>query len=497
MKRYIAFLLATLMCANLCACGAEQTEPEVEDKEVQDEFSTSTEILMQGNNTKKIHTDIDKSAWTVKNLTLRYLNQEIKDKEKLYINEGKTVIEVLADEKKTKDYNVESSDLEICACSVAEQGQLILDYSGMGESIITIQIDSLQHQFVVCSPEPLMLQYKGKKYAPKAEIYLPFDEAVDSLTVLWNGEIYENYQTYTYLDYERQAASLDLQPIEPGWYPLTIQVEDMRGEFFIVYADPITGEIPQRVDYDPIIDYYQIPQGLGSPQYSADEIKKMIADDLTLDEVAAKISTVSDLVQYLHQKKYSGDNSGDIDFWWNNRKWGVNRNAQTVFGNNQGNCGGDSNLANYILSGDYDEQGYVQETANMGGHVYNYFKEDGIYYFIDLTLIIRSKGTYDNSSYRIYATTDPNEYSKYYIDKNHKQNNSKEEGYLLLHYMYERNGSHAPVGTSEVRTVCNGPYVVLSKEIENVVQFLYIDESVSEPKFVQSPPQSEWPKEAR
>ena len=31
MKKYTAFLLAALMCANLCACGAEQAEPEVEE----------------------------------------------------------------------------------------------------------------------------------------------------------------------------------------------------------------------------------------------------------------------------------------------------------------------------------------------------------------------------------------------------------------------------------------------------------------------------------
>ncbi|MBQ9968917.1 MAG: hypothetical protein IJP15_00275 [Oscillospiraceae bacterium] len=37
MKRYIAFLLAALMCTNLCACGAEQTEPEVEEVPVEEE----------------------------------------------------------------------------------------------------------------------------------------------------------------------------------------------------------------------------------------------------------------------------------------------------------------------------------------------------------------------------------------------------------------------------------------------------------------------------
>ena len=53
---------------------------------------------------------------------------------------------------------------------------------------------------------------------------------------------------------------------------------------------------------------------------------------------------------------------------------------------NGGNCSTSSSWFTYMLEGKYDEVGYIaysQETSN--GHVYNYIKQDGIYYFIDLT----------------------------------------------------------------------------------------------------------------
>jgi len=53
---------------------------------------------------------------------------------------------------------------------------------------------------------------------------------------------------------------------------------------------------------------------------------------------------------------------------------------------NTGCCATDSNWLHYILSGDYDEVGYLATSQRDGsGHVYNYILHDGWYYFIDLT----------------------------------------------------------------------------------------------------------------
>lgn len=247
--------------------------------------------------------------------------------------------------------------------------------------------------------------------------------------------------------------------------------------------------VNETTGYNSVIDFYEIPFELGEPQYSEEEIKKMIADDLTLDETAQKLSTLADVVQYLYLKGYLSD-SGDIGFDAYGRKWKVNRSARVVYNNNAGNCGGGSNLLNYLLRGDYDEQGYVQESANPGGggHIYNYFKQDDIYYFLDLTQVV-----FDNSymkyNYSIYATADPYEFSEYYIGKNHKQNQADDLNYLRLQYMYPYDEDHLPVGMTTFMQA-------LPKEIESCVTILY-EEPQYAPIFVDAPSKDLWPAEAQ
>ena len=54
---------------------------------------------------------------------------------------------------------------------------------------------------------------------------------------------------------------------------------------------------------------------------------------------------------------------------------------------NNGCCASSANWLNYILKGDYDEVGFISTMqASGGGHVYNYIKQDGWYYFADLTI---------------------------------------------------------------------------------------------------------------
>lgn len=53
---------------------------------------------------------------------------------------------------------------------------------------------------------------------------------------------------------------------------------------------------------------------------------------------------------------------------------------------NEGCCATDSNWLNYILRGDYEEVGYMATSQRDGsGHIFNYIKHEGFYYFIDLT----------------------------------------------------------------------------------------------------------------
>lgn len=252
------------------------------------------------------------------------------------------------------------------------------------------------------------------------------------------------------------------------------------------------------VAYSPVLNKYNIPEGLGKPQHSEDEIREMIENNLTLDQVAEKISTLADLIQYLYLKDYGKVvvSVGDLSFKWGGYEWSVNRSAQTVFEENYGNCGGGSNLVNYILRGDYDSQGYVGESANGGGHIYNYFEEDGVYYFFDLTQVVGPANNYFQNPYEIFATTSPQEFSDHYIGKNHEYT-SLENGngpYLLLQFMYEYEGDHLPKGWKNEFTYGDYWYAnILPIEYQSATTVLYVEEGFAAPVFVESPPHDVWP----
>ena len=186
---------------------------------------------------------------------------------------------------------------------------------------------------------------------------------------------------------------------------------------------------PEPVAYDPILDFYDDVLKIAPPQYSASEIQEMIDNDLSLDEVAEKISTPADLVQFLYRRGFR-TGSGSVTFDYGGYNWSVNKTARTVFEQNAGNCGGGSNLANYILKGDTEEQGYVELSANEWGHVFNYFKIDGVYHYIDLTTITRNE--YNNEWHMLFPANSPQEWAEGYIERNRENEPADSPNYFLF-----------------------------------------------------------------
>jgi len=260
--------------------------------------------------------------------------------------------------------------------------------------------------------------------------------------------------------------------------------------------EPTPDPVPEPIKYDPILNVYDDLLTISPPQYSAIEIQQMIDQNLTLDEVADKIDTISDLVQYLYRKKFTTC-SGDLKLDYNGYRWSLNRSASVVFSENQGNCGGCSNLANYILKGDFDTQGYVNFSATDGGHIFNYFFRDGTYYFMDLTQIVRS-GHYDNRNYEVYVTSSPQDFSRYYIKLRNGKLTINEPKFILLMYMYQYEGNHLPKGRGSEMTSLDRPYSnILPVEYQEVTTVLHKDPTVSDAVFYYSPPVYLWPMDAQ
>ena len=270
-----------------------------------------------------------------------------------------------------------------------------------------------------------------------------------------------------------------------------------RGEpylqtFYFIYEEALSWEeynvMPKGVN---ILSADETIAALGGRQYSKAEIQEMINDNLPLDEVAEKISTVGDLFGYLNLKGFAYALRGDDKFWSNGQSWQVPPSAYTVFEQNTADCLSGSNLLNYILRNDYDEQGYVQETALTNGHVFNWFRQGDMYYFVDWT-VVDLQSDFDNMAFVSYSAEDPQDYSNYYIEKSKIDETSL---YIIrLQYMYPREGDQLPIRIVRDQKPF---YRVLPTELEESVTLLYEDSENYTLEFQPGPPEENWPSAAR
>lgn len=274
---------------------------------------------------------------------------------------------------------------------------------------------------------------------------------------------------------------------------VTFVYEDEEGQPYIKAFHFLLDGPYDPDKYHPILEDFAAPLDTDPPQYTFGEIKQMVEADLTLDEAAEKISTVSDLIQYLHVRHYGFGGIYDLPFKHNGITWSVSRKAQQVFEDNRSGCGGNSNLANYILRGDYDEQGYVEETYNRDSHIYNYFVKDGIYYICDFSEIILP------TDLVLYAGPDPHEFAAQYLEENRAENGENDHYYMHLQFMYPYDGSHRPFGVNKnIKTVLNvAPFTILPKELEDSLILLYAENEDYVPIFMDAPPEELWPDMAK
>jgi len=251
---------------------------------------------------------------------------------------------------------------------------------------------------------------------------------------------------------------------------------------------------------------------LTTPQYTREQIDQWVAEGLTLEQWAEKITVPADVVQLLNainyrEKEYNDnvtfhDDALDVE-------WGSAWNAQTVFNYRSGNCTGTSNIVNALLSGDFDQQGYVESNGANGGHIFNYFVADGIYVFCDFVGIPGSAGfgngrTYaaDTREYISYVASSPQEFGDWYLNDgyfSHEFDDANVEGYLYHLFMYPREGTKIPKGfdaNSEQTKFGNCVWDVLPQQYQDGYSILY--EREGHPiRFVPILDVSAWPKEIR
>lgn len=143
-----------------------------------------------------------------------------------------------------------------------------------------------------------------------------------------------------------------------------------------------------RYDADFAVEVYPgvewVPaRALGDSRYTNAQISAMLRD--TPEQKQAEISTLYEAMQlYQIGNFYSSDDNitvseGGLD--WEHHKPGYD-----AVRTNTGCCASSSDWLNYILAGDYEEVGFLAYFKLYGnGHVFNYIRQNGFYYIVDMT----------------------------------------------------------------------------------------------------------------
>lgn len=210
-------------------------------------------------------------------------------------------------------------------------------------------------------------------------------------------------------------------------------------------------------------------------EYTDTEIQQMVGAGLTLEEAADKLHTAEDAALFLQKSGFSFDysyNQGDcIDEY----VWCWVLPADFVYEHMAGSCGGSANLMNYLLAGDYDEQGYVQY---LGGHIFNYFKQDGYYYFCDF-INSRYLNSDCNQDYLMYVCENPGDFVDYYCTNVFPEWDIPGSEFYLIHmYLYPRDGKNAlAIGRSgeyrDSRLIGGQDCDMISSEVKDTLIMLY------------------------
>jgi len=247
---------------------------------------------------------------------------------------------------------------------------------------------------------------------------------------------------------------------------------------------------------------------LTEAEYTYEELEKMIQEDDTLDAYAEKLRTAEDIMRVLKIKHYADvkyknsmviQSRSPADY---SVEWAGNINAQTAFDRNSGSCGSTSHLMNYILRDDFDEQGYVQFVDAIGGHIFNYFVIDGLYYFCDF-IGIPGTGEFrdypDDKYYIFYVTDDPFDFGDWYINESFFSEGFADENarkYLYFLCMYPYQGTRLVQGTREHKTTKHGNsyWEIRSSEGKDIEIILFMREGYPL-EYMNPPDKSLWPKE--
>lgn len=178
MKRYIAFVLSALMCANLCACGANPQLDPVEEEPaalIVEEVVVPKEPIAQDVSTPK------------EKLSVSYMGKIIENDSTLYVNEEACDLTVQQGRKKLKEYQVSNSNPAILEYQIDENGMLDLKTLEKGSSTLTLATESAEFSLTVETRKKLSIKAGETLVEAGGGFYMNTDES-QTVAVLLDGE---------------------------------------------------------------------------------------------------------------------------------------------------------------------------------------------------------------------------------------------------------------------------------------------------------------------
>lgn len=230
-------------------------------------------------------------------------------------------------------------------------------------------------------------------------------------------------------------------------------------------------------------------QETGKPKYTRQEIRQMIDNGLTLEELAEKFSNLCEVQMFIEEAciDFSG---GDIKHRIGDILWHFNDSPKVVLQQRYGDCGSGSSLINYLLRNDYDEQGYLKQAGNKSGHIFNYFRSGDRYYIFDWTKMHMGRSD-------VFIADSLENFSDAYVGTNRITDGLYNDHSILLLYAYPYEGNHRPMGDG-IYTPKGAPLMhLIPNEIEDVVDVLFVEQEQYAPVFVECPPVDQWPEDAQ
>lgn len=392
-------------------------------------------------------------------------------------------------------------------------GKLKIKTLKEGKHLITIKSGTVKVTYCVNAGKDsggvdYRIKWNGTKYY--SDICFYPTQKNEILTVLRNDKTTSNFTVKSsdtsIAEVKKSGSKIYITNKRVGKCNIIISGSSLKGEISWVVrrGNAITKASIEGVPYSSNISESKAKKALEEitkAEFSYNEIKNMANSEPELSFWEEKLSHPADVVQMLWALDFSTvGTSGKIDnrnIWANGYEWCNKLSPEENYAQRYLVCLSVSEFMNQVLRGDMEEQGYVHYSAPGGGHIFCYYKVNGLYAFCDYMNVI-SKKNCDFNDYVVYITESKEDFAKFYHGSEEGFTTEKSVTYIYMLDLVKTEGRMIPYADIDgvyVKDNCGVlgiiPKTWKGENINEIMDILYLAPGF-EPKYVDEPPLSTW-----